>query len=158
MNIMELGAIGELVGGVAVVASLIYVGLQVRQNTQVTRTNSAYQLYELFTKVSIPVIENAGVAEIVERGSAEPTSLSAADWTRFTEYAYVRFGTWEAAFLSHKRGTIDLALWESWDEAMRQVLAAPGFQKFWEESRAGYVRTFQDHISSFGFDAPKEEA
>jgi hypothetical protein len=29
MNIMELGAIGELVGGVAVIASLIYVGLQV---------------------------------------------------------------------------------------------------------------------------------
>jgi hypothetical protein len=34
MNIMELGALGELVGGAAVIASLIYVGLQVRQNTQ----------------------------------------------------------------------------------------------------------------------------
>ena len=33
MTIMELGAIGELVGGVAVIASLIFVGLQVRQNT-----------------------------------------------------------------------------------------------------------------------------
>ena len=32
MNIMELGAIGELVGGVAVIASLLYVGLQVRQS------------------------------------------------------------------------------------------------------------------------------
>ena len=31
MNIMELGAIGELVGGVAVIASLVFVGLQVRQ-------------------------------------------------------------------------------------------------------------------------------
>ena len=31
MDIMELGAIGELVGGVAVIVSLIYVGLQVRQ-------------------------------------------------------------------------------------------------------------------------------
>ena len=33
MDIMELGAIGELVGGIAVVASLIYVGVQVRQNS-----------------------------------------------------------------------------------------------------------------------------
>ena len=31
MDIMELGAIGELVGGVAVVASLVFVGFQVRQ-------------------------------------------------------------------------------------------------------------------------------
>ncbi len=33
MDIMELGANGELVGGLAVIGSLIYVGLQVRQNT-----------------------------------------------------------------------------------------------------------------------------
>lgn len=33
MDITTLGAVGELVGGVAVVASLIYVGLQVHQNT-----------------------------------------------------------------------------------------------------------------------------
>ena len=34
MDIMELGAIGEMVGGVAVVASLIFVGLQIRANTR----------------------------------------------------------------------------------------------------------------------------
>ena len=32
MNIMELGAVGGLVGGIAVIASLIYVGLQVKQS------------------------------------------------------------------------------------------------------------------------------
>ncbi len=31
MDIMELGAIGELVGGVAVTVSLVFVGLQVRR-------------------------------------------------------------------------------------------------------------------------------
>ncbi len=30
MDIMEFGAIGEMVGGVAVIGSLIYVGLQRR--------------------------------------------------------------------------------------------------------------------------------
>ncbi len=32
MNIMELGAIGELVGGVGVAATLIYLPVQVRQS------------------------------------------------------------------------------------------------------------------------------
>ena len=40
MDIMELGAIGELVGGVAVIASLLYVGLQVRQTNQINRAES----------------------------------------------------------------------------------------------------------------------
>ena len=34
MDIMEFGASGELVGGIAVVGSLIYVGLQVRQSNR----------------------------------------------------------------------------------------------------------------------------
>ncbi len=34
MDIMELGAVGELVGGVAVIASLIFVGLQMRHGNR----------------------------------------------------------------------------------------------------------------------------
>ena len=41
MEIMELGAIGELVGGVAVIASLLYVGLQVRQNTVLLKRSNS---------------------------------------------------------------------------------------------------------------------
>ncbi len=43
MDIMELGAVGELVGGVAVVASLIYVGVQVRQNSDHLRQGNEIQ-------------------------------------------------------------------------------------------------------------------
>lgn len=45
MTIQDWGAIGELVGGVAVIATLIYLALQVRQNTrQYARTVEATQL------------------------------------------------------------------------------------------------------------------
>ena len=40
MNILELGAIGELVGGVAVMVTLIYLAVQVRQNTKIVRASS----------------------------------------------------------------------------------------------------------------------
>ena len=43
MDIMELGAIGELVGGVAVIGSLIYVGLQVRQSNDNARQSLAME-------------------------------------------------------------------------------------------------------------------
>ncbi len=45
MTIQDWGAIGELVGGVAVIVTLIYLALQVRQNTrQFSRTVEATQL------------------------------------------------------------------------------------------------------------------
>ena len=33
MTVMELGALGEFVGSIAVIATLIYLALQIRQNT-----------------------------------------------------------------------------------------------------------------------------
>ena len=40
MDIMELGAIGELVGGAAVLVTLIYLALQVRNSAQEQRVSS----------------------------------------------------------------------------------------------------------------------
>ena len=40
MDIMELGAIGELVGGVAVLVTLVYLALQIRQNTSQVRLST----------------------------------------------------------------------------------------------------------------------
>ena len=37
MSIMELGALGEFVGAFAVVATLIYLALQIRSNTNVEK-------------------------------------------------------------------------------------------------------------------------
>ena len=43
MDIMELGAIGELVGGVAVIGSLLFVGIQVRQAAFASRAAVAQE-------------------------------------------------------------------------------------------------------------------
>ena len=42
MNLLELGALGELIGGIAVILTLLYLAVQVRQNTISLKT-SAYQ-------------------------------------------------------------------------------------------------------------------
>ena len=42
MDIMELGAMGELVGGGAVLATLIYLALQVRNGNVVSQDNASH--------------------------------------------------------------------------------------------------------------------
>ncbi len=44
MNIMELGAIGELVGGVAVLVTLVYLAVQVRQGRRDLRLQAEFHL------------------------------------------------------------------------------------------------------------------
>ncbi len=44
MDIMELGAIGELVGGVAVLVTLVYLAVQVRQGRRDLRLQAEFHL------------------------------------------------------------------------------------------------------------------
>ena len=58
MDIMELGAIGELVGGVAVIGSLIYLAIQVKQGNEAWRTEAHRALAQEWTRASLgPVRE-----------------------------------------------------------------------------------------------------
>lgn len=52
MDIMELRAPEELVGGVAVVAPLISVGLQVRQNTRAVQSTTHSQMLDDTTNIA----------------------------------------------------------------------------------------------------------
>ena len=73
MDIMELGAIGELVGGVAVIASLIYVGMQVRQSNQINRAESVRAFVRDYNTFLYKLSEQT---EILRRGSVDWDGLS----------------------------------------------------------------------------------
>ena len=49
MTIETLGALGDFLGGVAVVASLLYLAAQIRQNTKAIRSSSYHPMAGLGT-------------------------------------------------------------------------------------------------------------
>ena len=49
MTIAELGSIGEFVGSIAVLVTLIYLATQIRQNTQSVRMSSHHRIADQFT-------------------------------------------------------------------------------------------------------------
>ena len=83
--------LAEFVGVVAVVGSLIFVGLQVRQERQVAANDSAFQVAENYRQVRNLIIENA---DVWVRGNAGE-ELEPAESEIFGELVYV---TWAGAF------------------------------------------------------------
>jgi len=62
MSLQDWGALGELVGGLAIIVSLLYVGLQVRQGTNASRaaTNQAFtvQFSDLILQITKPELRD----------------------------------------------------------------------------------------------------
>ena len=63
MNIDQLGSIGEFIGGIAVVVSLIYVAIQLRRNTKETRSAALEANAYKFVDLNIAIATNPEIME-----------------------------------------------------------------------------------------------
>ena len=76
MNLNDLANIGQIVGALAVVVSLIYVALQIRQNTNAIRSAAAQTVHEHFASWYRLVSADPDLSQIVVNGLRDYSSLS----------------------------------------------------------------------------------
>jgi hypothetical protein len=106
MSIMELGALGEFVGAFAVVATLIYLALQIRQNSAMLKQNHEFSRASILQESNVMystfrglVAGDAGLARIYCRALSEET-LEDDEAIRFEAYLEMYFA-WVETLLHH---------------------------------------------------------
>lgn len=75
MNIQDLGSAGEVVAAVATVATLVYLAIQIRQNTESVQTSSELSLSHQMSDWAKEAINNPNIAAIWDTAASEPLSL-----------------------------------------------------------------------------------
>ena len=75
MSIQDLGAIGEFVGSVAVLITLIYLAIQVRQNTRHVQAQMGHDGWISSTDYELAQMEQAAAGALA-KADFEPDSLS----------------------------------------------------------------------------------
>lgn len=71
MKRSEWAHAAEIVGGAAIIASLIFVGLEVRENTQVVKLTSDRAIDQQNLALNVSVANNANLADILVRGEKD---------------------------------------------------------------------------------------
>ena len=131
MNWDALGAIAEFVGAIAVIATLIYLAIQIRQNTRsmdenrkVELSRNYQQLAELRTSMLSSVAESAELASIyVKVSKMEPGSLSGLTEEEIIRLKYretVNLTVNEVTLYQYENGLIDQRAYESSRKVFRR--------------------------------------
>lgn len=84
MSIHDLGSIGELVATIATVATLIYLALQIRENTMALRVEARRSEMQGASAYTSAIVGSPEVARILNAGLVDPTSLRPEEVTRFS--------------------------------------------------------------------------
>ncbi len=121
MDIMELGAIGELVGGVAVIGSLIFVGIQVKQSNRLAQAQARQDAARFASDLTVQITRED--MELVLRGASEPASLSDVDRGLLVLRFNALANYYETLFYARERGAVEDDLWNSRVQRVQNVFA-----------------------------------
>lgn len=147
--------ITEITSVIAVVLSVLYLGLQIRDNTKVLRSQAHYNALSLAQRPMEMMIENEGLATIVNIGYTTPDALNADDWARFGNYMFIGFNAWEYLYYQNGDRSIPRELWVGADAYFKGLVAMhPGLVRFWSEYQASFDEPFRTYVADEFAKAP----
>ncbi|SRR6056297_309953 len=109
-------SIAEIVSAVAVVLSLVYVGLEIRRTTLESDADVQAELLSYTTQRRYLVIESSDLSPILTKGYADPDSLTPAEALRFQAYIELHYIAWERAFYTYNAGVFSTDIFHEWNE------------------------------------------
>jgi hypothetical protein len=149
MTLEQLNIVFQIVGTLGVIASLIFVGLQVRQNTKATRVQVQENMTSGYISVAQILIDNA---EVFTRGIAATresfASFSDAEKMIYFSLIFSIFKHFENIYSQRERGFIDQESWAAWSEHMLMYFNQPGVKMWWEWRRGNFNPRFRSFVES----------
>jgi hypothetical protein len=132
MSLEQASLIAQIVSALTIIASLIFVGIQVRQATSALRNSSSQAHAALYTQIISAVIDNGEFASIWRRGLIDPGALDDVEWVRFVAYTSGMFRFYEASRVQWLRGNLDDEHWQNIEQQIRTLGTQPGVQAWWQ--------------------------
>ena len=143
-----LGNFGEFVGAIAVVVTLIYVAIQLRQNTASVRSR-AYQTWVAVSSAEHTSGQDASMASIIAMGLEEPGSLPDETWIQFANYCHHFVLKAESTYYLWKEKIISESICEKEFDRAARFLVATGPAQWWAAgARTQYSDEFVAMIES----------
>ncbi len=141
MTLSDLASIGSLASGSAVLVSLVYLSLQVRQtdrNQQASiRQGRINRAVEMVTARMVP-----SVAEAVSSGIDGDRNLTAQQLALFVAYADALFLHAEDTYYQHEVGLLDEAAFATFAAYQKVAFTQCGMRIQWKRQRAYYTGTY----------------
>ena len=138
MDIMELGAIGEMVGGVAVLATLVYLAIQVRQSTSQSKQDAVISAARDFPTKLSALTESEENAELLRSGLHNFNALTPNQAARFNSLLLGLFSAFAGVIDVHSAGLIPVDEFEAAERCFVQFITTPGGREWWEQTKHIY--------------------
>jgi hypothetical protein len=141
MSLEELANLGEFIGGIGVLVTLIFVVVQLRQNTRAIQRSNAREAGNALVN-TIHANNSADLSDITVRGYRDLGSLSDAERIRFDNMMFAWFHAIEQEHFASRESPYLKELLTPKHRAIAANLSTPGVSQWWSERRSWFTDYF----------------
>jgi hypothetical protein len=146
MNWDALGAIGEIVGALAVFVTLAYLAIQIRQNTGAVQASALDASVSGVIGVREKIIEDPVLTEIYLKGLDNPESLNDIDKARFTQFLHNIMWALLNVHSQASFATLSSDIWESQKPVVLRVFSSQGGKWFFDAHGHEFPESFSAEV------------
>ena len=125
MKLKKFALLAEIIGGIAVVVGLVFVGLELQQNTLMQRVTATQSLVLDYESAVDAVGANADTACIYVRGINGLENLNGVERYRFFVLQFHLLRAAEQLHFYSLEGMIDQRIWRGFERQMDEIVRYP---------------------------------
>ncbi len=148
MPLEQLANIAEVIGVIVVAITLIFLTVQMRQNTRATRSATANESVSTVTAWYREIGNSEQSSTLFYNANADPESQTPEEWLQFVLNLHGLFLAFQNGFYLAREGTLDDRITQSITAAIVGVKDQPGFQLYWRQRKAIFFLEFQDYVET----------
>jgi len=142
MNWEAVGAISQIVGTVLVGITLIYLAIQLRQNTSALKSSTFLAISTLMGSTMEIFATHSDLAPLLIKAQAGLDKLSPDERARFGFLMMMAYRRVETVVVQRHLGFIDRDLTEGFERSALSVLHSKRVRQWWDASKDAFSNVF----------------
>ena len=146
MDLEALGNLGDFIAAIATLITLVYLAIQIRQNTTAVELASRRELSSEI-QASFSPIYQPGYPRIWRLGLTDPDRLDEEERAVFTLLLDRLLYSFQTTVDQHERMPLSSEVFESTLQLFRGILSTPGGARYWKRNAprfSGLLRRYLD--------------
>jgi hypothetical protein len=149
LTLQQLGSLGEFLAAIATLATLIYLALQIRQNTRATRSAFHHAITDSMNHGNLLITQDAEVARIWVTGNADCGALTEEERERYGMLLLSYFHVFDTLHYQARVGAGDRELLIAEERGLAHLFTLPGVREWWDENPYAFSPEFRIYIEQF---------
>ena len=146
MNWEVVNALASIIGALAVVGTLWYVALQMRQSTQQSHANNLQTALNRWVDIQHECMETTETAELFRNGLNNYPSLTEAEKMQFNGLMLKLAASFHSILVLYQKNLWDKESFSVVENAMVGYLSCPGALAWFREVQFTYPKSVVDHL------------